>query len=99
MIGTVNSAYCVTWIDMAYNAMTLLLIRTLLVPQLSLHWAAIVYRVDVSLVEIHQEDDIIPKNAQSVHRGHLDDEGEEVVDEGIDEFVHQVSPREPAYTL
>ena len=32
--------------------------------------------VDPALVQVHEEDDVVPEARQAVRRGHLDDEGE-----------------------
>ena len=66
---------------------------------LFLNWTAFIYCVDISLVQVHEKDDIISKDAQSVHSWHFDDEGKKVVDKGVDKFIHQVSPWEPTYAL
>lgn len=43
-------------------------------------------RVQVSpaLVEVHEEDHVIPEAGQPVRGGHGNDEGEDVIDEGIE---------------
>ena len=38
------------------------------------------------LVQINEEDDVVSETAQTVHRRHLDDEGEEVINERVDEL-------------
>ena len=41
------------------------------------------YSINVSLVEEDEEYDVVPKAADPVHRRHLDDEGEDVIDESV----------------
>jgi hypothetical protein len=40
-----------------------------------------------ALVEVDKEDDVVTEGGETVERGHLDGEGEEVVDEGVEELV------------
>ena len=51
------------------------------------------YSVDVSLVQENEEYDIISKAAQSIHGRHLDYECKNVVDECVEGFISQHSPR------
>ena len=41
--------------------------------------------VDPALVEEYEEDDVVAEAPEAVHGGHGDDEGKQVVDEGVDE--------------
>ena len=40
------------------------------------------------LVEVYEEDEVVAEDAEAVEGGHLDDEGKEVVDDGVEELVH-----------
>eukprot|EP00601_Ochromonadales_sp_CCMP2298_P012965 CAMPEP_0173268868 /NCGR_PEP_ID=MMETSP1142-20121109/30556_1 /TAXON_ID=483371 /ORGANISM="non described non described, Strain CCMP2298" /LENGTH=67 /DNA_ID=CAMNT_0014205139 /DNA_START=240 /DNA_END=443 /DNA_ORIENTATION=- len=51
-----------------------------------------VYTVCVALVEVHEEDQVVPEHGEAVHGGHLDDEGEQIVYEGVQELIHEGSP-------
>lgn len=51
------------------------------------------------LVEEDEEDDIIPEAAKAIHGGHLDDEGEDVVDEGVEGLVGEHAPRQVSHRL
>lgn len=44
--------------------------------------------VDVSLVDVHKEDQIVAKTAQSMHCGHFNDECEEIVDKRVESSIH-----------
>ena len=39
--------------------------------------------LDGPLVEVDEEDDVVPEAADAVHGGHGDDEGKQVVNEGV----------------
>lgn len=43
--------------------------------------------VSVALVEVDEEDDVVAEGGEAVEGGHFDGEGEEVVDEGVEDFV------------
>ena len=55
--------------------------------------ALLVDAVDVALVQVDEEDDIVTQAREPVRHGHLDDEREEVVHEGIERLVHKCLPR------
>lgn len=42
-----------------------------------------------ALVEPDEEDDVVTEGGKSVEPGHLDSEGEKIVDEGVEELVSQ----------
>ena len=44
------------------------------------------------LVEIDQEDNVVPEAGHSMCGGHCDDERKEVVDEGVECLVHESAP-------
>ena len=46
------------------------------------------------LVEIDQEDNVIPEACHSMCSGHCDDECKQVVDEGVEGLVHESTPEE-----
>mmetsp|Transcript_44748 Transcript_44748/g.140315 ORF Transcript_44748/g.140315 Transcript_44748/m.140315 type:complete len:251 (-) Transcript_44748:1141-1893(-) len=46
-----------------------------------------------------EEHHVVPEAREAVHRGHLDDEREEIVDEGVDEAVAEEPPRELRHAL
>ena len=46
------------------------------------------------LVEIDQEDNVVPEAGHSMCGGHCDDERKEVVDEGVECLVHESAPEE-----
>mmetsp|Transcript_15991 Transcript_15991/g.64519 ORF Transcript_15991/g.64519 Transcript_15991/m.64519 type:complete len:367 (-) Transcript_15991:721-1821(-) len=50
--------------------------------------------VDETLVQGREEDDVVAEAREAVHDGLLDDEGEEVVDEGVEGLVGHGAPRE-----
>ena len=43
------------------------------------------------LVQVDEEDDVVSESGQAVQDGHLDGEGEEVVDESVEELVRHCS--------
>ncbi|KAI7091903.1 hypothetical protein KC356_g264 [Hortaea werneckii] len=43
--------------------------------------------VGPGLVEVDEEDDVVAEGGEAVQDGHLDREGEQVVDEGVEELV------------
>ena len=43
--------------------------------------------VGPGLIKIDEEDDVVAESGETVEEGHLDGEGEEVVDEGVEELV------------
>ena len=49
--------------------------------------------VGPALVEIDEKDEIVAEDRQAVQSRHLDDKGEEVVDDGVQELVRHLSPR------
>jgi hypothetical protein len=57
------------------------------------------YPVNVSLIEKDEEDDVVPEASDPVHGWHLDDEGEDVVDEGVQGLVRQHAPRKVCHGL
>ena len=52
------------------------------------------YSINVSLVEEDEEHNVVPKAANPVHRRHLDDEGEDVIDESVESLVRHHTPGE-----
>ena len=44
------------------------------------------------LVEIDEEDDVVPEAGHAVGRGHRDDEREQVVNERVECLVHECTP-------
>ena len=52
-----------------------------------------------NLIDEDDEDNVVPEAANAVQRGHLDDEGKQVVNEGVDGFVGQHAPREVRHGL
>ena len=44
------------------------------------------------LVDVNAEDEVIPEHRQPVQRGHLDDKGKEVVNDGVEELVRHLPP-------
>ena len=46
------------------------------------------------LVEVDDEDDVVPEARDPVSGGHGDDEGEQVVNERVERLVHERSPRQ-----
>lgn len=61
--------------------------------------ARLVYGVEVPLVEEDEEDDVVPEARQAVHDGHGHDEGEQVVDERVDELVRHHPPGHVRHAL
>ena len=55
---------------------------------------ALVDGVEVPLVEVDEEDDVIPEAGDPVRCRHGDDKGEQVVDEGVERLVHEGPPGE-----
>ena len=55
--------------------------------------------VGPALVEIDEKDEIVAEDRQAVQSRHLDDKCEQVVDDGVEEFVNHRTPREVCYTL
>jgi hypothetical protein len=53
----------------------------------------LVNRIDPTLIEVNQKDDVIPKTRQTMQCRHFDDEGEKVIDKRIQRLVHESSPR------
>ena len=49
------------------------------------------YLISPSLVKIKEEDDIVAQRRETMQERHFDGEGEEVVDEGVEELVHHCS--------
>lgn len=49
--------------------------------------ARVVDLVGPGLVDVDEEDDVVAQGGEAVQEGHLDGEGEEVVDEGVEELV------------
>ena len=43
--------------------------------------------VGPGLVNVDEENDVVAESGETVEEGHLDGEGEEVVDEGVEELV------------
>ena len=60
---------------------------------LFLRGSGFINTIDPSLIDVNNKNDVVPEYRNAVHGGHFDDEGEKVVDEGVDELVHEVSPR------
>ena len=60
---------------------------------------ALVDRVEVPLVEVDEKDDVVPEAGDPVRRRHGDDEGEQIVDEGVERLVHEGSPRKVGHRL
>lgn len=53
--------------------------------------------IDPALVKVDEEHHIISEASYPVHHGHLDDEGKQVVNEGIESLVGEHPPREVGY--
>ena len=64
----------------------------LLVRQAVLVRALLVDRVEVELVEEDEEDEVVTKARNAVGGGHGDEEGEDVVDERVEELVAHDAP-------
>lgn len=47
----------------------------------------------------YHENDVVSEASDSVHQGHADDEGKQVVDERVDELVGEHSPRQVRHRL
>ena len=56
-------------------------------------------RVDPHLVEVNEEDDVVAEARDTVQHGHLDDEGEHVIDEGVQRLVDHGIDRDVRDTL
>ena len=52
-----------------------------------------VHGVEISLVEVDEENHIVPEASHSVCCGHGDDEGKQIVDKCIECLVHESLPR------
>ena len=61
--------------------------------------ARLVDGVNPPLVEEDGEDEVVPEDGQAVHGGHLDDEREQVVDDGVEELVRHLAPGEVRHRL
>ena len=55
--------------------------------------------VSVTLVDVDQEDQVIPEHAEAVQPGHLDDKGKQVIDDGVQELVGHLAPGQGSHTL
>ena len=55
--------------------------------------------VDPPLVDVDQEHYIVPEDGQAVQRGHLDDKGKQVIDDGVQELVCHLAPGQVCHTL
>jgi len=56
--------------------------------------ACSVDRIEVSLVQINDKNDVIPETSQPMGGRHCNDERKYVVDEGVEGFIHEGSPRQ-----
>lgn len=59
----------------------------------------LVHRVEVALVQEHQEHRVVPEARQAVHRWHRHHECEQVVDERVDGLVRHHPPRHVRHAL
>ena len=62
-------------------------------------WPLLVHPVGISLVDVHQEDQVVSEHTQAVQPGHLDDKGEEVIYDGVQELVGHLAPGQGCHTL
>lgn len=51
------------------------------------------------MVEVDEEDHIVPQAADPVHNRHLDDKGKQVVDEGVEGLVGEHAPGQVGHRL
>ena len=51
------------------------------------------------MVDVNDKNDIVSKDGDAVHGGHLHDEGEQVVDERVEALVHHSLPRHVRHRL
>ena len=61
--------------------------------------ALLVNAIDPFLVKEDEKHDVIAEDRQAVQRGHLDDKGKQVVDDGVEELVGQLAPGQVRHTL
>ena len=59
----------------------------------------LVYPVGVSLVDVHQEHQVVSEDTEPVQPGHLDDKGEQVINDGVQELEGHLTPRQRCHTL
>lgn len=53
---------------------------------------SLVHGIQPSLVQVDEEDNVIPEACQSVGGGHRNDKGKNIVDESVESFVHERAP-------
>lgn len=56
--------------------------------------ACLVHGIEPALIEINDEYNVIPETGHTMSSRHGDDEGEEVIDERVEGFVHEGAPWE-----
>ena len=61
--------------------------------------SALVNSVGPALVDVYQEDEVVPEDAEAVQPGHLNDKGKQVIHNGIQELVGHLAPRQSCHTL
>ena len=61
--------------------------------------AALVHGVNPALVQEDEENDVIPEARDAMHPRHLDDEREQVIDDGVERLVHERTHRQMRDTL
>lgn len=59
--------------------------------------ALLIHRIDPTLIEEYQEDDVVSETTYPIHRRHLNHESEHIVDEGVEEFISQHAPRQMSH--
>ncbi len=53
----------------------------------------LVYPVGVSLIDVHQEHQVVSKDTEAVQPWHLDDKGKQVINDGVQELEGHLTPR------
>ena len=61
--------------------------------------AAFVHSVSPSLVDVHQEHQVVSENTEAMQPGHLDHKGKQVVHNGVEELVGHLAPRQSCHAL
>ena len=61
--------------------------------------AALVHPVSPSLVDVDQKDEVISEHTEAMQPGHLDDKGEQVVNDGVQELVGHLAPGQGCHAL
>ncbi len=59
----------------------------------------LVHPVGISLVDVHQEHQVVSEDTEAVQPGHLDDKGEQVINDGVQEFEGHLTPWQRCHTL